>query len=438
MKTKVNIIICSFILTALMSCSTGRYASAQSDDAYYSSGYNGEYGTEQYDESNVNMNVFVDALSPYGRWMYYPQYGQVWIANESNFIPYSTNGNWVYTNYGWTWASNYSWGWGPFHYGRWAYDPFYGWMWVPGYKWAPAWVGWRTGGDYFGWAPLAPGININIGYGNYIPASSWIFLPKRYMATPNWYNYRVNNSRNTTIINNTTVINNTNIYKNTKYVVGPKPIDVERATGQRIVPKKIVSESTPSKGAVVNNKTVSLYRPDLTRPSGAIKKVGEGQAVESGRVPERKIKPVPQRNIQPDTRSKINQQPERTNPPQRQVNPEPRQVNPEPRRISPQPQSVPQPRTAQPGRVIPQANSQRENERNRMQLSSQLNERRQQQDANNRRELQQMQRSQLAERSPVSRPPQRQIQSAPVQQRVMTNPSARPLSSEVINKRRDN
>ena len=45
-----------------------------------------------------------------------------------------------YSSYGWTWASDYNWGWAPFHYGRWAYDPFYGWMWVPGYEWGPAWV----------------------------------------------------------------------------------------------------------------------------------------------------------------------------------------------------------------------------------------------------------------------------------------------------------
>ena len=31
----------------------------------------------------------------------------------------------------------------------------YGWVWVPGYEWGPAWVSWRTGGDYVGWAPLA-------------------------------------------------------------------------------------------------------------------------------------------------------------------------------------------------------------------------------------------------------------------------------------------
>ena len=50
-----------------------------------------------------------------------------------------------------------------FHYGRWFYDPYYGWLWVPGYDWSPAWVTWRGGGDYYGWAPIRPGISISIG-----------------------------------------------------------------------------------------------------------------------------------------------------------------------------------------------------------------------------------------------------------------------------------
>lgn len=31
-----------------------------------------------------------------------------------------------------------------------------GWVWVPGVEWAPAWVSWRVGGGYIGWAPLPP------------------------------------------------------------------------------------------------------------------------------------------------------------------------------------------------------------------------------------------------------------------------------------------
>ena len=105
----------------------------------------------------VSYQSFYDQLSPYGNWINYPGYGYVWMPNTGpDFQPYATNGNWIYTNAGWTWASNYSWGWAPFHYGRWFYENGYGWMWVPGNEWAPAWVSWRGGGDYYGWAPLVP------------------------------------------------------------------------------------------------------------------------------------------------------------------------------------------------------------------------------------------------------------------------------------------
>ena len=48
------------------------------------------------------------------------------------------------------------WGWVTFHYGRWAHDQRLGWFWVPGDEWGPAWVDWRRGDDFVGWAPLPP------------------------------------------------------------------------------------------------------------------------------------------------------------------------------------------------------------------------------------------------------------------------------------------
>ena len=45
-----------------------------------------------------------------------------------------------------------SWGVVTYHYGRWYEDPREGWVWVPGSTWAPAWVSWREGGGYCGWA----------------------------------------------------------------------------------------------------------------------------------------------------------------------------------------------------------------------------------------------------------------------------------------------
>ena len=66
-------------------------------------------------QSNVSFQLFYDELSPYGEWVDYSNYGYVWIPDVGyDFLPYSTDGRWILTNYGWTWASNYNWGWAAF------------------------------------------------------------------------------------------------------------------------------------------------------------------------------------------------------------------------------------------------------------------------------------------------------------------------------------
>src|SRR5229473_574159 len=73
--------------------------------------------------------------------------------------PY-TVGHWVYTNdYGWYWVTDdqeADWGWITYHYGRWYRDADYGWFWIPNDVWGPAWVDWRYGDQYVGWAPEPP------------------------------------------------------------------------------------------------------------------------------------------------------------------------------------------------------------------------------------------------------------------------------------------
>ncbi|MGC3947112.1 MAG: hypothetical protein QM762_21770 [Chryseolinea sp.] len=117
----------------------------------------------QYDGDNCvtctgkcfTSGFLYDELQPYGTWIDHGRYGYVWMPNAASyFVPYGTNGYWVQTSYGNTWVSNYNWGWAPFHYGRWFYDDFYGWSRVPDTTWGPAWVTWRSGGGYYGWAPL--------------------------------------------------------------------------------------------------------------------------------------------------------------------------------------------------------------------------------------------------------------------------------------------
>jgi hypothetical protein len=226
--------------------------------------------TESYDPApepapvpTVSYQTFYDDLSPYGDWINYPGYGYVWMPDAGpDFRPYSTNGNWVYTDAGWTWSSDYSWGWAPFHYGRWFYEGGYGWMWVPGNEWAPAWVSWRGGGDYYGWAPLGPDVSIDVALGSYNPPMNyWNFVPRQYMGNPGWHNYYVNESRNVTIINSTTIINNYSGSNRARYAYapGPDPNEVRRVSGAEIRPVQIREANAP--GGRVSGNQFNIYRP---------------------------------------------------------------------------------------------------------------------------------------------------------------------------------
>ena len=187
---------------------------------------------------SISFQTFYNELSPYGRWINSPQYGSVWTPYaDPGFQPYSTNGYWEVTEYGNTWVSDYNWGWAAFHYGRWSFDDFNGWFWIPGYEWGPAWVNWRSGGDYYGWAPLGPGMNINISVN--IPSFWWVFVPQRYIASRSWYNYCAPRNRVTNIYNQTTIINNYYQRNNRSYAYGPRRDEIERVTRRSVPVRQI-------------------------------------------------------------------------------------------------------------------------------------------------------------------------------------------------------
>ncbi|TDE13150.1 DUF6600 domain-containing protein [Dyadobacter psychrotolerans] len=199
---------------------------------------------------SISFQTFYNELSPYGRWINSPQYGSVWTPNVSQgFQPYSTNGYWEVTEYGNTWVSDYDWGWAPFHYGRWSFDDYNGWFWIPGYEWGPAWVNWRSGGDYYGWAPLGPGMNVNISIN--IPSFWWVFVPQRYIATRNWYSYCAPRNRVTHIYNQTTIINNYYRGNNRVYAYGPRRDEMERVT-RRSIPVRQLDNN--QRGRVITDR----------------------------------------------------------------------------------------------------------------------------------------------------------------------------------------
>jgi hypothetical protein len=266
---------------------------------------------------SVSYQMFYDNLAPYGQWIYDPDYGNVWVPNEGgDFRPYGSRGYWVMTDYGNTWVSDDPWGWAVYHYGRWTFNPYYGWVWIPGYEWAPAWVTWRFGGGYCGWAPLGPGVQVGMSY--YAPDSWWIFMGPNYMYQRNciryWWGpqYNVNYIHRTTIINNYYMDNNTRV----RYNYGPRAEVIQQVTGRPVQVYRVSQMNRPGAPGVGRN-TVSIYRPNVdrvtinnSRPSQVMqapRPVGRGQgAAEYGsdRQPEFRQQMTRQ---QPDSRGGVRQ-----------------------------------------------------------------------------------------------------------------------------------
>jgi len=218
----------------------------------------------------ISLQTFYDELSPYGDWIYTPEYGYVWqpyFDNPEGFRPYSSNGDWAYTEYGWTWVSDYRWGWAPFHYGRWTFDDYLGWMWIPGLEWAPAWVSWGSYGDCWGWAPLGPGINININLNWFAPDLWWTFVPRLHFGSHNWHSHIYDRPVHVTHITNITNIyygdNNRKRNSNSWYS-GPRVNDVERYNRSKVRTMRVVDAQRPENlGA--RDQTLNVYRPGVEK-----------------------------------------------------------------------------------------------------------------------------------------------------------------------------
>ena len=187
------------------------------------------------DGSAVSVGVFYDALAPYGEWIYVRNYGRVWQPSVAvvgvDFRPYGPGGHWVYTDYGWSFESDWSWGWAPFHYGQWYLEPVYGWVWVPGTVWAPAWVTWRYGGGYVGWAPMPPA-GAAIVVETYHPY--WCFVETRYLVARDVYHYAMPPQNYHAAFSATVAVQQTHGVGGARWNAGPPAGQVSRDIGQPI------------------------------------------------------------------------------------------------------------------------------------------------------------------------------------------------------------
>lgn len=188
---------------------------------------------------NVSVSFFHEQLSPYGRWVVAGSYGHCWVPTSlaASWSPY-LDGEWIWTDYGWTWVSYDPWGEIPYHYGTWVWVDPYGWVWVPGTIWAPAWVTWAYTDEYIGWAPVPPSFVLTArGYSGrpvVVPQRYYCFVPARQFVGVNVATVRVPVHQNPTIF--------TQARKTTSYTVsggivrtaGPPPSRIERIVGRPI------------------------------------------------------------------------------------------------------------------------------------------------------------------------------------------------------------
>jgi hypothetical protein len=242
---------------------------------------------------DVTEDYFYGALEPYGTWINMPGYGLCWqpcaATYNSNWTPYGTLGQWIYTDCGWYWLSGYSWGWCAFHYGRWFHDAQRGWCWWPSSTWAPSWVFWRYGGNYCGWAPLPPhcyysqenglmyhGASITSGYDFGIGANLFVFVPMANLCDANAERFRLSTAEAGQVFARSDVLNGIN--SNDRIIVNDGiPVSrIAKFTGGEVrsfAIRPVESVAVPgARGEQIlsDGETLAINRPYFNRdaPSG--------------------------------------------------------------------------------------------------------------------------------------------------------------------------
>ena len=248
------------LTAALVGCAATNYEQPADDYA-------------QYDDSDADYGYFYDTLSPYGAWYQVDPYGWVWTPYDipAGWRPY-TDGQWLSTAYGWTWLSDEPWGWATYHYGRWTWDSYYGWLWVPGNVWAPAWVAWRYGDGWIGWAPLPPEVGWNgdgLDYGSYnldnISRYRWSFCDEKDFTQTRIRTVVLPRSRNVTLLKTTKDVTRYGSQDARPVEQGLTSEMLERDL-KRKIPRYGVTDA-PGVGrdrtAVVRGNVVEMYRPRI-------------------------------------------------------------------------------------------------------------------------------------------------------------------------------
>jgi hypothetical protein len=229
---------------------------------------------------DIQVTDFQDQLAPYGHWVAVDGYGNCWVPAgiAVGWRPY-TIGHWVYTDFGMAWVSDEQWGWATYHYGRWTLVDGVGWAWIPGSRWGPAWVAWRHGGGYCGWAPLPPGpggvevVEVNDEQVEAISPVWFSFCEERNITAPHIYQQCLPPERNVTIINVTKNITKITVVNNRIVNRSWNPARLQQATGRVVRPVRVHRVASVEELKVAHART--LHPADQREHPEAAPEAGE-------------------------------------------------------------------------------------------------------------------------------------------------------------------
>lgn len=224
----------------------------------------------QAEAADISIDFFYDNIGDDGSWVEVADYGYCWqpsvaVSNRS-WRPY-TDGYWAYTDVGWTWVSYEDFGWATYHYGRWVRLRGRGWIWVPGREWGPAWVSWRTGGDYVGWAPLPPRGGGDVIYDSR-PITAQVdidfdigplyynFIDVRYIGEPVLRERIFASEQNVTYITKTVNVTNITYRDNQVYNYGPDYNTLSRYSTRPIQRLNLQRETSVDPLTAVRSRSV--------------------------------------------------------------------------------------------------------------------------------------------------------------------------------------
>jgi hypothetical protein len=277
--------------------------------AIFAGGEMADFEKKAHADSAFSFSLFYNSLSPYGSWVPVNGYGYGWYPAQAGpgWQPYQ-DGQWVWSDQGWTWISAEPWGWATYHYGRWVFDSYYGWTWIPGTTWAPAYVSWYQSPGYVGWSPLPPDNNFfleigisfvdyNYGYnggyyggydgyygGNnghhhkhkkghyydndyYAPGDHCVFVPEDKFNNHNAKLVALDGEKNLTVMRNVKNVTNIKTENNKIYNYGPDKSVIERAVKGKLEPVKLVDTdlSTLRAGRNIDKNNYKVFRPSIEK-----------------------------------------------------------------------------------------------------------------------------------------------------------------------------